>query len=40
MFTDLQQQSDMHEERLRSITELYENQLRDNAAAMNQLTVG
>jgi len=40
MFKDLQRESDTHEERLRSVTELYENQLHDNSTTMNQLTVG
>ena len=36
---DLRQESDAHEDRLRSIAELCENQLRDNSTAMNQLNV-
>ena len=40
MSADLQQESSAHQERLQSISELYENQLHDNATAMNQLTVG
>jgi len=40
MSADLQQESNAHQERLQSISELYENQLRDNSTAVNQLTVG
>ena len=39
MYSDLQLQSDTHTQQLQSVTQLYENQLHDNSATVNQLTV-